>query len=208
MPKQKLSLWLIIGSLLTSLIILALPGTLLAADVCPTICADTEFCSGTTCTTKRADQSACENSVECQSGTCTNKICVPATSGAGGTTTPGGTSGNTTPGGTSGATTPGGTDGTPAKSVSKLPNPIGVTNFNDLFAKLIKYIIGFTGSVALAVFIYGGVMYLVSAGRQDYLAKAKKAVTQAIFGLIIVFSSYLIVKLIISISEIGVAASS
>ena len=44
------------------------------------------------------------------------------------------------------------------------------------------------------MFIYGGFMFLISAGSADSVGKAKQIITAAVIGLIIVFSSYLIIK--------------
>jgi len=60
-----------------------------------------------------------------------------------------------------------------------------------------KWILGIVGSLTLIMFIYGGFTFLISAGSSDKIGEAKKIITAAVVGLIIVFSSYLIISFVI-----------
>ena len=76
----------------------------------------------------------------------------------------------------------------------------GDYGLNDIMAIAInasKYILGIVGSLTLIMFIYGGVIFLISAGNPDTVGQAKKILTAAVIGLIIVFASYIIIKLVI-----------
>ena len=57
-----------------------------------------------------------------------------------------------------------------------------------------RWILGIVGSLTLIMFIYGGFTFLVSAGSSDKVGQAKKIIVAAVIGLLIVFSSYLIIK--------------
>jgi len=70
----------------------------------------------------------------------------------------------------------------------------GVNDFVLLGIKLTKIMLGFVGTLAFGAFVYGGVMFLASAGRKDWVDKGKSAMTNAIIGLVVVFSSYLIIQ--------------
>ena len=48
------------------------------------------------------------------------------------------------------------------------------------------------------MFVYGGFLWLVSRGNTELVDKGKKAMIFAIVGLAIIFSSYIIVKLIVT----------
>lgn len=73
----------------------------------------------------------------------------------------------------------------------QLNNPLGnVNNINQLLVNLIKAILGIVGAVSLAVFVYGGVMMLISAGKPDMVKKGQNALFWATIGLVIIFSSY------------------
>ncbi|HUT22469.1 MAG TPA: pilin [Candidatus Bipolaricaulota bacterium] len=64
--------------------------------------------------------------------------------------------------------------------------------------KIIKALLGIIGSVALAMFVYGGIMYMTSGGAAEKASKARGTLVWSILGLIVVFSSYAIVSAIIT----------
>jgi len=84
------------------------------------------------------------------------------------------------------------------KVTEKLPNFLGTDDPNVIFGRIVKTIIGIAGSFALLMFIYGGLMWLISRGQAEYIEKGKKAMKYAMIGLIIIFTSYIIVKLVIT----------
>ncbi len=55
-------------------------------------------------------------------------------------------------------------------------------------------ILGVVGSLALIMFVYGGVMMLISAGNSEKVSKAKNIIMAAVIGIIIVFFSYAIIR--------------
>ena len=57
-------------------------------------------------------------------------------------------------------------------------------------------LLGLVGSIALLFFVYGGVMFLVSAGNTEMISKARGIIIGAIVGIIIVFASYTIINFI------------
>jgi len=100
-----------------------------------------------------------------------------------------------------GAPPPGPAAGGAAMAVPtySIPNFLGITDPNDLIARIIKVIIGLSGTFALVVFIWGGVLWLISRGEADMIKKGKSAMTYAALGLIIIFSSYIIVNQLLNI---------
>lgn len=72
-----------------------------------------------------------------------------------------------------------------------------VNDFVALGIKVSQYILGLVGSLSLLMFIYGGVMFLISGGSADSIGKAKKILIAAVIGLCIVFASYLIIKTVL-----------
>lgn len=85
-------------------------------------------------------------------------------------------------------------------SIIETTNPkyaLGNYDANDILAIVIntsKLILGVVGSLTLLMFIYGGFSFLISAGSSEKVAKAKGILTAAVIGLIIVFSSFLLIK--------------
>jgi len=60
-----------------------------------------------------------------------------------------------------------------------------------------RIVLGLIGSLALLMFIYGGVLFLISAGSSESVGKAKKVIVAAVIGLVIVFASFLIIKFVL-----------
>jgi len=69
-------------------------------------------------------------------------------------------------------------------------------SLTDAFQNLYTYIISIAGVIALVGLIIGGILYLTSAGDPEKLGKAKKQILAAFLGIIILFSSYLILTTI------------
>jgi len=72
-----------------------------------------------------------------------------------------------------------------------------VDDFIILAIRVSKMIMGIVGSLSLIMLIYGGFMFLISAGSSESITKARKIIVAAIIGLVIVFSSYLIIKFVL-----------
>jgi hypothetical protein len=75
----------------------------------------------------------------------------------------------------------------------------GNYSLNDIMSIVISvsgWILGIVGSLALLMFVYGGFMFLISAGSSDKIGQAKKILVAAVIGLVIVFSSYMIIRFV------------
>lgn len=73
-----------------------------------------------------------------------------------------------------------------------------LNDFVRIVVKVSQIILGLTGSLALLAFIYGGVMFLISAGNKERVEQAKKIIIGAVIGLIIVFASFIIINFIMT----------
>lgn len=80
-------------------------------------------------------------------------------------------------------------------------NPLGETDIQEIIGNIVNAILGVVGLVAVAMIVYGGVLFSISGGNQDTLDKAKKTITYAVVGLIIALLSYAIVNFIIGAVE-------
>ncbi len=56
-----------------------------------------------------------------------------------------------------------------------------------------NYLFGIIGALALLMFIYGGVLFIISEGNPERVKKGADAMLAAVIGLIVVFSAYLLV---------------
>ena len=69
-----------------------------------------------------------------------------------------------------------------------------LNDFVRLFANVSQWILGIVGSLALLMFIYGGLMFIISSGNSEKVTKAKEIIIGAVIGLVIVFTSYMIIQ--------------
>ncbi|MDO8592916.1 MAG: pilin [bacterium] len=77
----------------------------------------------------------------------------------------------------------------------------GNYTLNDMASAAVKistFILGLVGSLALLAFIVGGLMWLLSAGNPEWVTRGKQAIIGAVVGLVIVFTSYMIIQLVFS----------
>lgn len=65
-------------------------------------------------------------------------------------------------------------------------------------------ILGVAGVIAVAMIIYGGVLYMTAGGNDDKLAKAKQTLTWAIGGLLVVVLSLVIINIMVKVLRTGV----
>jgi len=89
-----------------------------------------------------------------------------------------------------------------AQSDSEPLEPINIPNYapgrwEDVVQNIITILLVLIGVVATVVLIYGGYLYITSAGNPEIANKGKNAILGAVIGIIIAFSSYLIVNFIL-----------
>jgi hypothetical protein len=80
----------------------------------------------------------------------------------------------------------------------KKDNPAGQTNINALVGTVIKQARGIIGSITFFVFVYGGFLWLTSAGNSDQVKKGSETMLWAGIGVCIIFASYAILQFVIT----------
>ena len=70
-----------------------------------------------------------------------------------------------------------------------ITNPLGSTDFTQLLVNIINWITRIIGLVAILMIMYGGILYMVSEGEDDKIAKAKKTIFWAVIGLAIALAA-------------------
>ncbi|MCD4705792.1 pilin [bacterium] len=78
-----------------------------------------------------------------------------------------------------------------------LTNPLGSNDPREIIGTGIAGAFSIMGSLALVMFIYGGFQWMLSGGNQEKVTKGKNILTWAFFGLLIIFSSYVILRFIL-----------
>lgn len=71
-----------------------------------------------------------------------------------------------------------------------LANPLGTTSIPVILGRIIRTFLGIVGAIALAVFVYGGVMWMTARGDQGQVKKGQDALKSAVIGLFIIMFSY------------------
>lgn len=84
-----------------------------------------------------------------------------------------------------------------SQSSKTLPNPLGTDNPNVLIGNIINFVLGFVGTIALVLFIYGGFTWMLSAGAPAKVKKGKDIIVWSIIGLFVVFTAYILVRFVI-----------
>ncbi len=90
---------------------------------------------------------------------------------------------------------PSATSGGGAGAVA-LPDPLSGANFPQLVGNAIRTIMGISGSVALLMFVFGGIQYIMSGGDSKKVSAAMAYIRNASFGLILIFGAYAIASVI------------
>ena len=78
-------------------------------------------------------------------------------------------------------------------------NPLGDTSGGgpELYGRMLRFFLGFTGVAALFFFIWGGLVLLTSRGNQERVKSGRDTLLWAVIGLLVAFSSYIVLRFVI-----------
>jgi hypothetical protein len=79
-----------------------------------------------------------------------------------------------------------------------------ISDLGGLFSRIVSLVLGFAGIVLFILLIVGGFRFITSGGDPKAVDAAKKTLTYAIGGLIVILVSYLILVLIKTITGVDV----
>jgi hypothetical protein len=65
-------------------------------------------------------------------------------------------------------------------------------------ARIIRVVLGFLGVIALGIVLYGGFVWMTSAGNEEKIATAKKILTNGLIGLVIILMSFGITQYVLN----------
>lgn len=74
---------------------------------------------------------------------------------------------------------------------------LGTRTLQDTIAGIINIFLGFLGILAVLLILYGGYMWMTSAGNTDKIQKSKMIIISAVIGLVIIVSAYAISRFIL-----------
>ncbi len=72
----------------------------------------------------------------------------------------------------------------------EIEEPTGFNTIGQLIGTVLPNIFVVAGLLFFFYLIFGGFKYLTSAGNEDAVEQAKKTITTAVIGLLIIFASY------------------
>jgi hypothetical protein len=81
----------------------------------------------------------------------------------------------------------------PDSGSTGLPNDTSISNF---IIKIINIALTVAGLIAVLFLIIGGFRYITSAGNEETAEQAKKVITNAIIGVVVIILSFVIVRVI------------
>jgi hypothetical protein len=92
--------------------------------------------------------------------------------------------------------------GSDSPSAVTLANPLTgntrPTDVNILIGQIINAVLGLVGSIALAMFIYGGIVWMTAAGNKEGVQKGKDILIWSTLGIVVIFCSYAIVRFVLA----------
>jgi hypothetical protein len=85
-----------------------------------------------------------------------------------------------------------------AVATAGLENPLGTDDIRVLIGMIIKAILGLSGALALLMFIWGGLMWMMSRGDKKKIEDGQKTLEWAVIGLAVLFVAYAAVNWVIN----------
>lgn len=76
-------------------------------------------------------------------------------------------------------------------------NPLTTTEVPVVIGRIINAALGLLGSIALLMFIYGGVTWVTAYGATEKIQKGKDIMTWAIVGILLIFGSFALVRFVL-----------
>lgn len=93
----------------------------------------------------------------------------------------------------------------PLIASAALENPLGTTDIHELIGRLIRALLGLSGAAALLMFVWGGFLWLTSRGEPAQVKKGTDTLKWATFGLVVIFTAYILVNAVIDTLSKGTA---
>ena len=85
---------------------------------------------------------------------------------------------------------------TEAKDCNGLCDPLGKRSIEKILGGIIKVILGIVGSIALLMFIFGGLIWMTAGGNEQRVKKGRDFLIWTSLGLLIIFASYAILRFV------------
>lgn len=70
-------------------------------------------------------------------------------------------------------------------------------SLREIVKTIVQFFLTFLGLIAVVMIIYGGFLYVTSAGKEESIGTAKKIIMYAVIGIIVILISYAVVTTIL-----------
>ena len=74
----------------------------------------------------------------------------------------------------------------------------GVASIINTLGTVLQFILGFVGIIAFGILVYGGAMMIMNFGNDETVDKAKKIIRNALMGIIVIISAFVIVASLVT----------
>jgi len=81
--------------------------------------------------------------------------------------------------------------------VPKIDNPTSILYIESFIGNIVNSVFGLVGSIALLMFIYGGVSWMTAGGNSEKVKKSRDTLVWAALGLAFIFLSYAVASIVI-----------
>lgn len=78
-----------------------------------------------------------------------------------------------------------------------IENPLGTNDVQEIINNVLNALLGIAGTIAVAMIVYGGILYMISGDNKELHERAIKTLTRAVIGLIIIMIAGAAVNFII-----------
>lgn len=75
---------------------------------------------------------------------------------------------------------------------------LGTTDLKQTVINIVNYVLGLLGLIAVIIIIYAGILWLTAAGNEERVDKAKKVLSAAVIGLIVILLAWAIVIFVVN----------
>lgn len=75
---------------------------------------------------------------------------------------------------------------------------LGTADLEDTVINVVQWVLGFLGLIAVIMILIGGFQWITAGGNEEKVASAKKVISAAVIGLIIVLLAWAIVIFVVS----------
>jgi len=78
---------------------------------------------------------------------------------------------------------------------------LGTSDLESTVVKIIQWVLGLLGLIAVIMILYGGFIWMTAGGNEERVETAKKIITAAVVGLVVVLLAWAIVIFVIRTGE-------